>query len=270
MNSINYMHRMNRFFIPVFLKIILLCLFSIMISAHAVASDIHNLLKKAAEQMEQMDEDGALETYLKILDLDPQQYDALWNASLLYATIGFRFDNNNRKKDHFERAVELAEKSVEIHPNKVHPYYVMAVAKGRMTNVVGTRNRIRLAHSVEENVKKALEIMPDHAPSWHLYGVWHSEVANVGRAERLAARFISRGLPDASVQKAEEYLLNAKELDPENILIRLDLARHYQRIGQRSKAIDELEELLSLGLEPQTKDDPDHLEDARKLLNRLR
>ncbi|TVQ04668.1 MAG: hypothetical protein EA359_05700 [Balneolaceae bacterium] len=269
MTSNNYMRRMNRFLVPVFLKIILLCLFSIMISAPAIASDIHNLLKKAAEQMEQMDEEGALETYLKILELDPQQYDALWNSSLLYATIGFRFDDNNRKKVHFERAVEMAEKSVENHPDKVHPYYVMAVAKGRMTNVVGTRTRIRLAYVVEENVKKALEIMPDHAPSWHLYGVWHSEVANVGRAERLAARFISRGLPDGSVRKAEEYLLKAKELDPESILIRLDLARHYHQNGQRQKAIDELKELLSFGLKPQTKDDPDHLEDARELLNRL-
>ncbi len=235
----------------------------------ATGSDVERLLKIADEQMQQMDEDGALETYLKILEIDPEQYDALWNASLLYAVIGFRFEDERKQKEYFRRAVELAEKSVNAHPGEGHPYYVMAVSKGRTATLSGTRTKIRLAYAVEENVRKALEIMPEHAPSWHLYGVWHSEVANVGRAERFAARFISRGLPSGSASRAEEYLLKAIELDPESILIRLDLARHYQRSGQKSKAIAALEELLALDLEPKIKDDPDHLDTAREMLERL-
>lgn len=253
-----------------FLNTSLLC-FSISTGPTTLfASNIQDLLKKADEQMEQMNEEGALDTYLEILQLDSGQYDALWNASLLHATIGNRFEVEARKKEYFERAVELAEKSVETHPNRGHPYYALAVAKGRMTDVAGTRARIRLAYAVEENVKKAIERMPDHAPSWHLYGVWHSEVANVSRAERFAARFISRGLPDGSSHKAEEYLLKAVELDPESILIRLDLARYYERTGNRSKAVAALEELFTMDPEPKIKDDHEYLEDAREMLENLR
>jgi tetratricopeptide (TPR) repeat protein len=271
MNSTNYvaMQSLLKYVMPVLVKFCLIILLSISDVNPVLASDVERLLEKADGQMEQMNEEGALDTYLEVLKLEPNQYEALWNASLLYAAIGYRYENDDKKKEYFNRAVELAEKSIDNFPEKGYPYYVMAVAKGRMTDVVGSRSRIRLAHAVEENVKKAVEIMPEHALSWHLYGVWHSEVANAGRAERFVARFISRGLPEGSVQKAEEYLHKAKELDPENILIRLDLARHYERNGQRLKAIDVLEELLSLGLEPQTKDGPDHLEDARELLNKL-
>jgi tetratricopeptide (TPR) repeat protein len=146
----------------------------------------------------------------------------------------------------------------------------MAVAKGRMADMVGVNRRIELGHEIEGYVARALELMPEHAPSWHLYGVWQSEVANVSRAERIAARFLSGGLPDGSDEKAEEYLEKAMELDPESIIIRLDLARHYIRSGQDEKAIAALEELLALDLQPQVRDDPDHLKDARLLLEDLR
>ncbi len=228
------------------------------------------LLEEAEKLMNEMKEEEALETYLSVLDADSENYEALWNASLLYASIGFRLDDEDSQKEYYEKAEELAEKSLELYPYRGHPYYVMAVAKGRMADIAGVNRRIELGHEIEEYVEKALERMPEHAPSWHLYGVWQSEVANVSRAERMAARFISGGLPDGSDEKAEEYLKKAIELDPESIIIRLDLARHFERSGQDDMAIAVLEELIDLGLEPQTKDDPGHLEDARELLNDLR
>lgn len=235
----------------------------------AIQSDVESLLEQAEQYMDDLDEQAALDTYLQILEKDPSHYEALWNASLLHSTIGFRYDSDEQQKEYFERAEELAQKGVDAYPDKGHPYYVMAVAKGRMAEVVGTNRRIELAHKVEEYVKKALDLMPEHAPSWHLYGVWQSEIANVSRAERFAARFISAGLPDGSNENAEEYLKKAIDLEPESIIIRLDLAMHFKRAGESSKAVPVLEELLSLDLEPQTKDDPDHLERARSMLEDL-
>ena len=249
----------------------LLILFSALaVTAQSTSEAVADLLLKAEKQMEELDESGALESYLNVLELDPENYEALWNASLLYSTIGFRFDNKNDQEAYFERAIELAEKSLEYHPDKGDPYYVMAVAKGRMANLVRVRERIELGHKIEEYIVKALDRMPEHAPSWHLYGVWQSEVANVTRAERMAARFISGGLPDGSDEKAEEFLKKAMELDPESIITRLDLARHFERSGQNERAIAVLEELFELDLPVKSKDDPDHLEDARKLLSDLR
>jgi tetratricopeptide (TPR) repeat protein len=246
------------------------CGFTVLTPAQSATDRIDELLRKAEQQMDEMEESGSLETYLEVLEIDPEHYDALWNTSLLHTTIGFRYNDANDQKEYFERAIEFAEKSLQHHPDKGHSYYVMAVAKGRMADVAGIRRRIELGHEVEEYIDKALGLMPEHAPSSHLYGVWQSEVANVSRAERMAARFISGGLPDGSDEKAEMYLSKAIEMDPESIIIRMDLARHYERSGQDEKAIATLEELLETDLQPQTKDDPGHLDDARKLLNDLR
>lgn len=225
------------------------------------------LLNEAEEYMDQMDEQKALDTYLQILEGEPEHYEALWNASLLYSTIGYRFDEEDKMESYFKNASRLAEKAIELYPNRGHPYYVMAVAKGRMSEVVGTRRRIELSHVVQENISKAVEIIPEHAPSWHLYGVWQSEVANTSRAERLAANLISGGIPDASNEKAEEYIKRAIELDPNHIIFHFDLAQHYIRKGEEQKAIPILEKIVEM--EPHIKDDQRHLHEAQDLLSEI-
>ncbi len=233
-----------------------------------INDEIEDLLNRAEEKFENKDEQGALELYLQVLDKDSENYEALWNASLNYSRIGFRFDDEEDQERYFEKAIELAEKSLELYPEKGKPHYVKAVALGRMADLISTRDRISTAHDIRDYADKAIELDPNYAPAWHLLGVWHSEVANVGRAERTAARFISQGIPDgASNETAEEYLEKAIDLDPDNIITRLDLARHYLRAGEDEKAIPVLEEILDM--EPIYKDDPEHLEEAEELLSNL-
>ena len=250
-----------------YFKQIIVLTFICFAATPAFAQAVDKLLQEATELMEVHNEEGALDLYLQVLEDEPEHYDALWNASLLHSTIGFRFDDEDRKVEYYERAQEIAEKALELHGDRGHPYYVMAVAKGRMADHVGVNRRIELGHIIGELAEKAVELIPDHAPSWHLFGVWQSEVANVSRAERVAARFISGGLPDGSNELAEEFLKKAKGLDGESIIIRLDLARHFMRSGQDDKAIPVLEELLEL--EPRLIDDPQFLQEAEEYLRDL-
>lgn len=227
--------------------------------------EISDLLQKAEERFEHKEEQDALEIYLDILEHDSEHFEALWNASLNYSRVGFRFDDEDRQKEYFKEAIDLAEKAVELYPDRGKSHYVKAVAVGRMADVAGTRERISSAHTIRESIEKAVELNPDYAPAWHLFGVWHSEVANVGRAEKIAARFISKGIPEgASDETAEEYLNKAIELNPDHMLFRLDLARHYLRSAQDEKAIPVLKKILEM--EPDLKDDPEYLEEAEELL----
>jgi len=229
---------------------------------------LDSLLQKADAQVDNFDEKEAIETYQKVLNEDPDNFEALWNISLLHSTVGYRYDNEETQETYYNEALNFAKKALEFHPNKGLSYYAMAVAKGRIAEIKGTREKIRLSHEVQKYIQRAVEMMPQHALSWHLYGVWQSEVANVGRAERFAANFISEGIPDGSNEKAEEYLNKAIELNPDNILIRYDLAKHYVRSDQKEKAIPVLEDLLTI--EPELKDGKRHLGEARNLLNDLK
>lgn len=231
------------------------------------SEEIEELVEKASEKFDRGEEEESLELFLKVLEADSENYDALWNTSIIYARMGFRLDNESEMEEHFEIAKEYAEKAKEYHSNKGRSYYAYAVAIGRMTELMGTRDRIRAAHDIEENISKAAELEPDYAPIWHLYGVWHSDVANVSRAERMAARLVSGGLPDGSNEKAEEYLKKAIEMDEKSILFRMDLARHYIETGEIEKAEKVLEKILEM--EAITKDDPEKLEEAKELLDNL-
>jgi tetratricopeptide (TPR) repeat protein len=229
--------------------------------------DLDSLQLKAEQQFDEGDEEKALALYNEILQKDQTHLEALWNSAIIHTRIGFALDDEDKMKEYFEAALEYAERALEHHPGEGHAYYAYAVAMGRMTNVIGTRDRIRAAHEIEEKIENASRLIPDYAPVWHLYGVWHSDVANVSGAERAAARFLSGGLPDGSNEKAEKYLKKAIEMDDEQILFRLDLARHYLETDEQEKAKPILKGILEM--EPVTKYDPGKIEEAEELLNSL-
>ncbi len=241
---------------------------SISQSSSYSTSSIDSLTSLAKEKFNSGEESEAMSLYEDVLEMDPQNYEALWNSSVLYASEGYRLDDEREQEEKFKKALELAEKAVELHPDKGYSYYAYAVAKGRMTEVLGKRDRIRAAHVIRDNIEKAAELIPEEPLVWHLWGVWHSDVSNVSRAERWVARFISGGLPEASNETAEEYLKKAVELDETSILFRWDLAHHYIAVGEDEKAIEVLEELIHM--EPQRKDDPQKIENAKILLDDLR
>lgn len=245
---------------------LILCLFNTAVAQHPTAID--TLLLKAKEQVDAFDEKKAIETYQQVLEVDPDNLEALWNISLLHSTVGHRFKNKEKQYEYYVKALNYAEETVKNYPYEGLAWYVRAVAKGRISELKGTREKIKLSHEIQEDIKKAVNLLPNHALSWHFYGVWQSRVANVGRAERFAAKFISGGIPDASNKKAEGYLERAIHLNPNNVLIRFDLAKHYVRSGQKERAIPVLEKLITI--EPQLKDGKRHIDEARKLLNDLK
>jgi FimV-like protein len=144
---------------------------------------------------------------------------------------------------------------------------VKAVALGRWSELQDTDTRIETSHEIKENIEEAVELIPDYAPVWHLYGVFHSDVANISGAEQFAANLISEGVPDGSNEKAEEYLKKSIDMMPESILFRLDLAKHYLKVDDDDKAREVLEEIkemeITLPNEGQLK------EEASQLLEEL-
>ena len=231
--------------------------------------EIKEMLKRAEEKVEKMEEGEALEIYREVLEMEPENYEALWNTSLLTTRKYYRKSDEDVQIEGYKEALKIAEKAVDLYPDKGHSHYVFAVAKGRLADLEGTRYMIEASHKIRESTKKAAELVPEYAPVWHLYGVWHSDIANANRAERAAARLVSVGLPDdADNEKAEEYLKKAIDMMPESILFRVDLAKHYIDIGEDENAIVVLEEASTM--EVKMMDDDAKKKEAKELLDELR
>lgn len=251
------------------MKIQFLCLIIILFAgllvAGARAQNKISPANHAHELFQAGEEEAALQIYLDIFDDDPLHYNALWNSVIIYSNKGKRQENETERQKLIETSIEYAEKLLVHHPNRGHSHYAYAVALARKSEQMRTRDRIRAAHEIRDHIEKASNLIPEFAPVWHLYGVWHSDVANVSRGARLMARFISSGLPDGSNEKAEKYLLKSMEMDPKNVLVHFDLARHYSEVGRNADADLILNKMLEL--EPRMKDDPVYQEEARKMID---
>lgn len=255
------------------MNVLLLLLFAIIIDSGLVTAtwaqtEVDSLLQLADERFNNMEEEEALNLYLEVLEKDRNNFTALWNVSLLFAREGYRKDDEEKKRELYKRALYYGEKSILMYPDSGQSHYVYAVANGRLSDLAEKNERIRKSHIIKKHIDTAVKNNPDYAPAWHLYGVWHSNIANISNVKRFAANIVSEGLPSgASNEKAKEYLQKAIELDPDQILFRIDLAKHYRSIGQEKNAEQELRELLEL--EPQIKDDPKLLNEARRMLENI-
>lgn len=246
----------------------IITLFLIALSANTDPNqNVTEKLQKAAELVESTDEAGAIQLYKEVLEENSEQIVALWNISVLYSQKGYRLEEESEQESNYQIADEYANRCLEAHPEEAPCHFAKALAIGRMSEITGNRDRIRKSKVVKNHVDKAVELDPEFTRAWHLMGVWHSEVSNLSRGEKFAARTFMGGLPRASNEKAEEAFQNALEMRPGSILIHLDYARHFKRTGEKDRAIEQLKSIEDL--EPMYKDDPDHKEEARNMLQDL-
>lgn len=225
-------------------------------------------LKQAAELVESADEAGAIELYEEVLEHNPEQMDALWNTSVLYAQRGYRIKDESEQESNYKTAERYADRCLEAYSDQAPCHFAKALAIGRMAEIAGTRERIRKSKLVRDHANKAVELDPEFSRSWHLLGVWHSEVANLDRKEKFAARTFFGGLPQgASNEKAEKAFQKALEMRPQSILVHLDYARHFRRTGEKERAVELLRKTQNLALK--YKDDEAHKATAEKILRDL-
>lgn len=231
-------------------------------------SDVQELLEEAHKKLDEADEPGALELFEKVLDSDPENYEALWNLSILYSKKGHRQDSEEQMETYYRKGKELAQRALDHHPDKSYSHYAYAVAIGRISEIESPRERVRASEEIKKYVDRALELDSENEAAWHLLGVWHTRAANLTRAERWAANLLFGGAPEgASNSEAEECLKRAIELDPENVLFHLDLARFYKTVERNEEAVEVLRKTVEL--EPKEMDDPELLDEAKAMLENL-
>lgn len=238
----------------------------IALAAVESATVIEEQLETAYELHMSGNEQASLTIYTDVLSKDDENLEALWNASILHSKKGYRATGDDVAESEYEKALNLAKRAVELYPGSGHAYYALAVGIGRMSLLEGPGKKVKASRDIQENIEKAIERVPDFAPVWHLYGVWHSDIANLNGAIKAAATLFG-GIPDASNEKAESYLQKAISLDSSNILFRLDFAKHYLKVDQPNEARALLEEVIAS--EPQMKDDPVYIEEAKEMLRKL-
>lgn len=212
----------------------------ILMPAGLLAQDtIEELEQRADSLYQQFREKEALEIYRKIIDEQPEHFRALWRTSFLYSRVGNRQESEDRQREYFNRAIELAERALQVDSTHTQSNFVMAVAMGRKALISGARSRVAASREVKKYAERALEYDPENEGAWHVLGRWHFKIANLGWLERAAANTLFGGLPgDASNERAAEHIEKAIELNDRYVIYYRDLAEIYREMGRDREAVD--------------------------------
>jgi tetratricopeptide (TPR) repeat protein len=210
----------------------------------------------------------------KILQADGNNLEALIKMARVHVDIGDQIPENDdswkeRKLKEYSIAEDYARKAVQVDPNSSWGYCWIAASIGNIAMVSPVSKQVDLAGDIRDAVEKSIALDPKNGLAYHVYGVWHRKLAEIGKARRMLAGVrYGRKVPNGSLAKSIEYLKKAVALNPTVIVSRLELARSYIASGERAPARSMLKTIPEMPI--QFSDDAKHKETAAQLLEEIK
>ncbi len=168
----------------------------------------------------------------------------LWRRAWTLSDMGEQKEGDARETL-FEEAWQKAQQAVDADSENARAHMVAAIAAGRKALISGTRRQVELSRKVKEHADRAIALDSQLAPAYHARGVWHREVAGLGRVTRLIVRAVYGGLPEASLEEALDDLRKSIELD-DQIPDRVELGAVYWAMNEREKAREQWRKALEM------------------------
>lgn len=236
-------------------------------------SPVSGSLQKADELYAAFKPKEALPELLKVLDLEPQNAEALSKIARVYIDFGDAIPESTadweaKRLKQYQIAEQYARKAVKADPNMVWGHFYIAASLGSMATVSPVAKQIDMAAEIRSAIEKAIALDPQNGFAYHVYGVWHRKMAEIGKMSRMFASVIyGRSIPTGNMEKSIEYLNKAVALNPTVIASRLELARSYVAVENWPSARNFLTSIA--GLPIQFSDDAKHKQKAEQLLEEI-
>lgn len=211
---------------------------------------------------------------LKVLVLDPQNAEALSKMARVYIDFGdlipeSSIDWQEKRQKEYRTAEDYARKAIKAEPDSTWGHFYVAASLGSIAAMSPVATQIDLAGEIRDAIEKAIVLDPQNGFAYHVYGIWHRKMAEIGKARRMfAAVLYGRSLPNGSFETSIDYLKKAVALNPTVIASRLELARSYVAIENWPLARNFLTSVRRLPI--QFSDDAKHKEKAEQLLEEIK
>lgn len=239
-----------------------------------VDGDIGQLHKNAERLYARFKPQEAAGELQKVLQMDGQNFEALAKLSRAHIDIGDLIPESSqgaseKKMKEYRLAEEYARKAIRVNPNSTWGHFYVAASLGSMAVLLPVGKQIDIAGEIRGAIEKSIAQDPQNGFAYHVYGVWHRKMAEIGKASRVFASVIyGRSVPTGSLEKSIEYLKKAVAFNPAVIVSRLELARSYVALENWASARNSL---LSLRELPnQFSDDTKHKQKAEQLLGEIK
>jgi hypothetical protein len=236
--------------------------------------EVAQLLKSADRLHAAFKPKEAVGELQRALRIDAQNFAALVMLSRAYIDIGDSIPEASpewqaRRMKEYRIAETYARKAVAVNPNSTWGHFYIAASLGNIAMVSPVEKQIDLAGEIQSAVEKAIALDAQNGFAYHVYGVWHRKMAEIGKMSRVVASVLyGRSIPSGTLEKSAEYLKKAVALNPTVIISRLELARTYVAISNSAEARNLLKSVEELPV--QFSDDRDHKQKAKQLLEEIK
>ncbi len=212
------------------------------------ANNFEDYIEKGDEYFSTFNNHSALNSYLDAYKLEPDKYEVLYRLARSYNDLGEEY-YEYRKKDSSEimikKAIEFSEKLKNNFPDSAASYAYLAMSYGNQALYEGGKEKIKLAHKIEENAKKSLQINPDQYLSYVILGIYYRQIADLSWFERMFANTFFGDVPDGTFEQSVEMFKKALEVKPRTIVASFQLALTYNLMSETEKEKKLLKELLT-------------------------
>jgi len=164
----------------------------------------------------------------KIQNKDYKLYTLLADAYVEYTLWGA--PDNVDKKAMYQKAINYADKAIELNKNYAYAYFVKGAAIGRLAQYAGIIKSLFLLGDFDKSFKKAIELDPKCFRAYVAMGMRYRDVP----------------WPMRNYKKAEEYLKKAIEIEPKYINSYLELGILYEAWNKKDKAIEMFKKVIEM------------------------
>lgn len=241
-----------------------LCVMALALNASA---NVDELIRAGDAHDAQFKPDAALKCYLPAEKERPEDPVLLVKIARQYV---FRMDDLPSKSDKMDSAktgLSYAERAVKAAPQTSDPHLAIAIVYGKMTPLLGNKEKIEISKKIKEAAEKAVNLNPKDDYAWHLLGRWHQAMAGMSGLTRGIAQLVYGELPAASNEEAVKCFEKALALNPQRLIHHVELGRTYAQMGRTEDAKKAINRGLSMP--NREKDDPETKQRGRATLQEL-
>ncbi|CAB3398489.1 unnamed protein product [Caenorhabditis bovis] len=170
--------------------------------------------------------------------------DLLWRLAKLCSESA-NFEEKKKRQELIVEGKKYAVEAYEIDPNNFLAARWAALMSGKVTEYLGTKEKIEEGKRCKEYMDKALSLNSKDDSLLHLRGRWSLSVAQLGWLERKAAALLYSTPPTATIDEAITDLKACYEINPKWIDNLLYLGKAYIANGDKAAAKKYLEEALA-------------------------
>jgi len=188
----------------------------------------------------------ALQLYLDLEKSGETGAELLSRIAREYAELMLDTDSKTEKQRLGEVALSYAKRAVEADPKNANGYLAVSICYGRLAIFQDNKKKLEYAREIKSNAEVALRLNPKLDYADYVLGAWNYEMSNLNIVLRDMAKIMYGKLPEASNEKAVEYLLQAIELAPQRVAHHIELGRAYVAMDKKDLARSEFEKGLAL------------------------